>query len=111
MLWITDLRRGAANIHFAMLGAAHPVSDMRIARLCVASILHRAKNENGFLVNFLHGTTPERNTAACRWIQKVGFVPVGVVPGAVWMADRECLEPALVSYAGRETAKEEWCQE
>jgi hypothetical protein len=108
MFWITDLRHGAANIHFAMLGSAHPVSEVRIARFAVASLLHRMKDGKGFLVDFLHGTTPARNEAACRWIRKVGFMPVGEVPGAVWMADTERLEPALISCATRETAPEDW---
>lgn len=108
MLWITDARHGAVNTHFAMLGTAHPIADVRGARFIVASVLRLRDEAGRYLVDVMHGTTPVRNGAACRWIQKVGFVAAGELPGAVWMADAQRLEPALISYATRKTAPAAW---
>lgn len=77
-----------------------------------ANIIAKARTaKDGQIAEIMHGTTPARRPKAVRWVQKVGFVSVGELPYAVFMADTGRNEPGLISYADRTTAPGAWCGE
>ena len=112
MCWLTHVcHGGTAFAHFAMLPNLHPLVTLRLGRFAVASMLRLRDERGAFILEALHGTTPVRRPKAVRWVQKVGFVSVGELPYAVFMADTGRNEPGLISYADRTTAPGAWCGE
>ena len=112
MCWLTHVcHGGTAFAHFAMLPNLHPLVTLRLGRFAVASMLRLRDERGAFILEALHGTTPVRRPKAVRWVQKVGFVSVGALPYAVFMAATGRNEPGLISYADRTTAPGAWCGE
>lgn len=112
MCWLTHVcRGGTAFVHFAMLPNQHPLVTLRLGRFAVASMLRLRDEDGGFILEALHGTTPARRANVIRWSKKVGFVFIGELPYAVFMADTGRNEPGLISYANRTTVPGAWCGE
>ena len=112
LCWLSHVcRGGTAFAHFAMLPGLHPLLTLRLGRFAVASMLRLRDERGAFILEALHGTTPLRRPKAVRWIRNVGFVPVGELPYAVFMADTGRNEPGIISYADRTTAPGAWCGE
>ena len=103
------------DIHLWALSHGDELSGMcwltHVCRFAVASMLRLRDERGAFILEALHGTTPARRPKAVRWVQKVGFVSVGELPYAVFMADTGRNEPGLISYADRTTAPGAWCGE
>lgn len=112
MCWLTHVcHGGTAFAHFAMLPGLHPLPTLRLGRFAVASMLRLRDERGAFILEALHGTTPVRRPRAVRWVRKVGFVAVGELPYAVFMADAGRNEVGIISYADRTTAPGAWCGE
>jgi len=112
-IWVTALERGGAdggtaNIHFCMFDGVHPLLQFRLCRFGVSRILRLMDDEGKYIIQTLFGITPVRNKQACRWVRNVGFTELCILPGVAYMADTRKNEDAMLTYATRETIKEEW---
>lgn len=105
--WLNDRKASSAHIHFTFFhrfrwkkGQIPP--HVQIGRYFTARCVRDLP------LDVLIGTTPVRNKLACKYIQRVGAKPVGIIPHAAWFADTQQSEDAVISYITRDTTEEEW---
>lgn len=106
--WMNDRVHKRACIHFTTLPQTwgrkiDGVSiAMKLGRFVVSTIVREMD------IDVLVGVTPVRNKLACKYVQRVGAVPVGIAPNMCWFADTQQSEPAMISTITRESTEEEW---
>jgi hypothetical protein len=93
--WLNGLSGSLAFAHFAGLKAVRGRSE-KVGRLAIKYWM----NYMPFL-NVILGITPEPNRLAIRLIQRIGFRPLGVIPGILFDAYKSERVGALVSYYTR----------
>lgn len=110
MAWMNDRVHRRACIHFTTLPQTwgrkrdNISAAMKLGRFVVATIVR----EMG--IDVLVGITPTRNKLACKYVQRVGAVPVGEAPNMCWFADTKTSEPALITTITRDSTEDEWTE-
>lgn len=108
MAWVNDRVHNRAKIHFTTLPQTwgrkrdDVSAAIKLGRYFVARMLRETP------LDVLVGFTPVRNKLACKYVQRVGAVPVGVAPYVAWFEDVQQGEPALITTITRESTEDEW---
>ena len=106
--WINDRVCNRAKIHFTTFPQTWGrrrddiSAAIKLGRYFVATLLRETP------LDVLMGFTPTRNKLACKYVQRVGAVPVGVAPYVAWFADEQVGESALITTITRESTEDEW---
>lgn len=99
--WLNGLSGGIAFAHFCGLKAALG-STQKIGRLALNYWMSFARTDGGPLLSVILGITPDNNRLAVSFIRRIGFHPLGVIPGILWDAYAAERVGALVSYYARQ---------
>ena len=108
IIWLNDRREKSARVHFTVFrnywGRRRDElpASLKMGRYAVARLMR----ETG--LDVLMGFTPMDNRLACKFIQRLGAQPVGVMPKAAWNAKEGKSEEALVTAITLETTEDEW---
>lgn len=74
----------AAQIHFSMHPDNPSLMNFRLAKSVTGDILNTWLRQDGEpYLHTLYGLTPVDNTVACRFIQKVGFEKLAILPSGI----------------------------
>ena len=87
--WVNCFEGETCRVHFCMFNRAGK------------NILRLGREGIEFLKQYfrlIRGVTPADNSIACKFIEKVGMIPLGVMPNRIYNWWEERYEPALLSY-------------
>lgn len=87
--WVTDLTPISCKVHFCMLAKAGK-QVLKLGRMGLEFLGEHFK--------VIEGVTPVKNILACKFIQKVGMIPIGVMPDRIYNFYADNTEDALISY-------------
>lgn len=93
--WLNGLNGGIAFAHFCGLKAAKGRTQ-QLGRLCIGYWM-----KNFQFLRVILGLTPSNNKLAVRFIQRLGFTPLGEIPGVVHDAYSGERVGAVISYYAR----------
>lgn len=104
-VWIDRRIDCCASVHFNMFRWTWGPRALQMCRQGVFELLHMEHNGNGkHKLEVLVGQTPVTNRLAIKFIQKIGFKPIGRIPGALFDFKSQSYVDAYMSYISRETA-------
>ena len=105
--WLNDRKERSAHLHFAFFHKPkwkrgeippHVQAGRYFVSRCVRDLP----------LDVLIGTTPVRAKSACKYIQRVGAKPIGIIPYGAWFADTKQSEDALLTAITRESTEDQW---
>lgn len=110
-IFLNNVQIKKAWAHFAFFGRIHPLSECRLGKFSVASLLHLREPSGAFILDVLHGFTPKSNVQACRYVRLIGMKRSGELPLGIWDAYAGQNEDCIMSYATRDLFPERYLHE
>ena len=106
--WVNDRRERSGRIHFFVFKPYWGRKRDELPKSVMVARYTAAMLVRSMPFDVLYGFTPVRNVLACKFIQKVGAVPVGILPHGCWNAGTGESEDTLFTAITRESTEDEW---
>lgn len=88
LTWLNNFAGRTAMMHFAVFKAGLGMKSV-LGRYVVQFLLHGKDAEGGYCLDSLYGLTPQSYVHVLRFIRRLGFRQLGVLPGAVCLCCHE----------------------
>jgi len=85
VLWLNRFKSKTAHAHFCGFSSFWGKNTVDIGKKAINEVLHMKNGDNNeYLFDTLLGLIPVANIVAIKWVKKIGFIEVGVIPNGLW---------------------------
>lgn len=99
--WLNGFEHRRAWFHFCFFNALRGKDAVEAGREVIRELLNMESAAGSPMFDLLTGLTPETNTAALRWVRRLGGQILGTLPEAVWDSARGESVSGVISYVER----------
>jgi hypothetical protein len=101
-VFLNSFQGKTAFLHFSVLKSEHGRASVKIGKQVIKQLFRLYKPDGTFAVDCLAGLTPLNNIVGCAFVERVGFRPITVWPGACYIEALDTYIPGLITQLTRD---------